>query len=114
MYLAAVKAAQTSYIFFVGWENGGWGNLVMANYGNEAHNRYTSHYAHLNSFSVSSGQTITKGNSIGVSGNTGVGNYHLHFHVSYYSNSANLTGMSGFYPNSNYPSALANCGYVQR
>jgi murein DD-endopeptidase MepM/ murein hydrolase activator NlpD len=114
MYLAAVKSAKTSTVDFAGWANGGWGNLVMASTYNLSPNIYTLHYAHLASISVSAGQNLNTGTHIGTSGNTGPSTYHLHFHIRKLSNSVNLTGMTGFYSNSNYPFVSANCGYVKR
>jgi len=56
----------------------GYGNLVKIDHGNG----FTTYYAHLNSFSVSEGQTVTKGTQVGGMGNTG-NSYgtHLHFGV---------------------------------
>jgi len=116
MYLKWVKSSKTSYVFFAGWADGGWGNLVMANYNSgKPSENYTLHYAHLSQISVGYGQNVSKGANIGKSGDTGIpSSYHLHFHVRKGANSVNLTGMSGFYPNSNYLSIFAECGRVQR
>lgn len=114
MYLAPVKSAHRSWIDFSGWANGGWGNLVMASTDFLFPRVYTLHYAHLDSISVSPGQELGTGGHVGTSGNTGVGNYHLHFHIRSSSDSVDLTGMSGFYPDSDYPDNFADCGYVAR
>lgn len=116
MYLKWVKSSKTSWVFFAGWADGGWGNLVMANYNNGGPGEnYTLHYAHLSQISVVYGQNVNQGANIGKSGDTGVpGSFHLHFHVRKSANSVNLTDMSGFYPDSDYPFNFAECGYMQR
>lgn len=111
MYLAPVKSSKTSWVDFAGWASGGWGNLVMASTDFLFPDVYTLHYAHLSSISVSGGQQLGTGSHVGTSGDTGVsGSYHLHFHVRSGANSVNLTGMSGFFPDSDYPDNFADCG----
>ncbi len=114
MYKDDVKSSHMSWVDFAGWANGGWGNLVMASTDHLFSNVYTLHYAHLKSISVSGGQQIGNGSHIGTSGNTGTSAYHLHFHIRSSTNSVDLTGMDGFYPDSDYPDNYATCGYVQR
>jgi murein DD-endopeptidase MepM/ murein hydrolase activator NlpD len=67
-----VKAA------FAGWNDQGYGNLVIIEHGDGTR----SYYAHLSSISVSSGTSVNGGTTIGNVGSTGysTGN-HLHFEV---------------------------------
>lgn len=58
-----------------GW-SGGWGISVVLDHGNGL----TSRYAHLSRIGVSLGQSITQGNVVGYSGNSGFSTGpHLHF-----------------------------------
>lgn len=62
-----------------GW-NGGYGNIITIDHGGGVKTRY----AHMQSFSVSVGQSVSAGQYIGACGNTGrvygeSGGYHLHF-----------------------------------
>ncbi len=60
-----------------GW-NGGYGNYIVVKHKNGTQTLY----AHLNSISVDKGQTVTRGQSIARSGNTGQSTGpHLHFEV---------------------------------
>jgi murein DD-endopeptidase MepM/ murein hydrolase activator NlpD len=60
-----------------GW-NGGWGKTILVDHGNGK----TSRYAHLSKLRVEVGDTVTQGQIIGNSGNTGYSTGpHLHFEV---------------------------------
>lgn len=60
-----------------GW-NGGYGNYVVIKHSNGAQTLY----AHMNSVSISQGQTVSQGASIGTVGNTGRSTgSHIHFEV---------------------------------
>lgn len=72
-----VGAAADGVVIFVGWL-GGYGRLVLVEHPGDI----ITAYAHLSSFTVSTGQEITAGTSVGGIGCTGrcTGN-HLHFEV---------------------------------
>jgi len=72
-----VRAAFSGVIILLstGW-SGGYGNEIVASHGGGVATRY----AHLSRFSVSTGQTVSQGEIIGYSGNTGRSTGpHLHF-----------------------------------
>ncbi|CAM5560213.1 peptidoglycan DD-metalloendopeptidase family protein [Streptomyces diastaticus] len=73
----SVKAIGAGTVVSAGW-SGSYGNEVVIQH---ADGKY-SQYAHLSSLSVSSGQTVTGGQQIGLSGSTGNSTGpHLHFEV---------------------------------
>ena len=73
----AVVAADGGVVILAQWYYG-YGNCVMINHGNGM----VTLYGHLNSMSVSPGQTVSKGQQIGIMGNTGDSfGIHLHFEV---------------------------------
>ncbi len=73
----SVAAADGGTVTFAGW-NGSYGKMVKISHGNGLE----TCYAHLNTISVSYGQQIAKGSSIGTVGNTGNSTGpHLHFEV---------------------------------
>ena len=72
-----VISASVGKVIFAGWNNDGYGNLVMVQNG-----EYVFYYAHLKSISVSYGQEVNYLTQIGVQGATGyVTGEHLHFEV---------------------------------
>ena len=74
-----------------GW-NGGWGNYVMIDHGNGMQTLY----AHMSSRAVSVGQTVSRGQTIGYVGSTGISTgAHLHFEM--YVNGSKID------PQSRYP-----------
>ena len=75
----SVYAVQDGTVVVAGWENGtGYGNVVIIDHGSG----YYTRSAHLNKVSVSEGDTVTQGQKIGESGNTGGDyGYHLHFEL---------------------------------
>ena len=78
-YGSAIYAADSGTVVRSadGW-NGGWGNYVMINHGNGLQTLY----AHMSSRAVSTGQQVSRGQTIGYVGSTGMSTGpHLHFEV---------------------------------
>ena len=76
-YGSAIYAADSGTVVRSadGW-NGGWGNYVMIDHGNGMQTLY----AHMSSRAVSVGQTVSRGQTIGYVGSTGMSTgAHLHF-----------------------------------
>jgi murein DD-endopeptidase MepM/ murein hydrolase activator NlpD len=74
---SSVLAAASGIVTYVGYM-GTAGNAVIIDHGNG----YTTMYYHLSSFAVSTGQSVTAGQTIAYSGNTGAtSGPHLHFAV---------------------------------
>ena len=78
-YGTPILAADAGRVVVAGWPaNEGYGNRVMIDHGNG----YTTLYAHMASISVSAGQTVNRGDKIGLEGSTGRSTGpHLHFEV---------------------------------
>ncbi|WP_155055813.1 M23 family metallopeptidase [Streptomyces blattellae] len=73
----SLKAVGAGTVVSAGW-GGAYGNQVVVRLADG----YYAQYAHLSSISVSSGQTVTGGQQIGLSGATGnVTGPHLHFEI---------------------------------
>ncbi len=76
-----VVAADGGYVVHVGRDNGGYGNHLMINHGNG----YETLYAHLSVILVEPGQSVRRGQPIGLSGNSGHSTGpHLHFELRQY------------------------------
>lgn len=72
-----VHAAAAGTVVSAGWMSG-YGNYIEIDHGNG----YYTAYGHLSSFNVSAGQTVSRGQQIAVSGNTGISTGpHLHYEV---------------------------------
>jgi murein DD-endopeptidase MepM/ murein hydrolase activator NlpD len=75
-----VYAADSGVVVYAGWNNWGYGNVVVINHGNG----WQSLYAHLSSFNVTCGQSVERGSAIGTIGETGnATGSHLHFELMY-------------------------------
>jgi murein DD-endopeptidase MepM/ murein hydrolase activator NlpD len=90
---AAVVAADTGRVIFAGWNDWGYGNLVVLDHGNG----WTTYYAHLSSVGVGCGQTVQRGGYVGGVGSTGNSTgYHLHFEMRWGHNPDNPAYYIGF------------------
>ena len=76
-YGSSVLAADSGTVILAGW-NGGYGNCVVISHGNGI----TTLYGHMSSIAVSSGQSVSQGQTIGYVGSTGNSTGpHLHWEV---------------------------------
>lgn len=74
----AVYAADNGVVVYAGWNNWGYGNVVVINHGNS----WQTLYAHLSAISVGCGQSVFQGSVIGAIGSTGNSTgSHLHFEM---------------------------------
>lgn len=72
-----VEATMDGKVVYAGWNNQGYGNLVIVENG-----AYKTYYAHLSSIPVSVGDSVNAGTTIGLSGNTGNSTGpHLHYEI---------------------------------
>ena len=73
-----VYATDAGVVVYAGWNNYGYGNMIMVDHGNN----FQSLYAHLNGISVGCGQSVGQGDLIGTIGSTGRSSgSHLHFEI---------------------------------
>lgn len=73
-----VYATDAGVVVYAGWNNYGYGNMIMIDHGNN----FQSLYAHLSGISVGCGQSVGQGDLIGAIGNTGRSSgSHLHFEI---------------------------------
>jgi murein DD-endopeptidase MepM/ murein hydrolase activator NlpD len=76
----AVYATDAGVIVYAGWNDWGYGNLIIVDHGNG----WQSLYGHLSQINVSCGQGVGQGDVIGLVGTTGHSTGpHLHFELSY-------------------------------
>lgn len=77
---APIAASDGGYVTYAGWNNQGYGNLVVIDHGNG----FSTFYAHLSSWFVAPGQSVARGQVIGAMGSTGRSTGpHLHFEIRY-------------------------------
>ncbi len=75
---APVYASDSGYVVFAGWDDTGYGNLIIINHGNG----FVTYYAHLSKILVSAGTSVLRGAKIGLVGSTGRSTgSHLHFEI---------------------------------
>jgi murein DD-endopeptidase MepM/ murein hydrolase activator NlpD len=73
-----VISADTGVVSFAGCINWGYGCHIIVDHGNG----YQTLYAHLSSINVSVGQSVGRGEGIGIMGSTGRSTgTHLHFEI---------------------------------
>jgi len=71
-------ATDAGVVVYAGWNNYGYGNMIMIDHGNN----FQSLYAHLSGINVGCGQSVGQGDLIGSIGNTGNSSgSHLHFEI---------------------------------
>lgn len=72
-----VKATMDGKVVYAGWNNEGYGNLIIVENG-----PYRTYFAHLSKIPVKIGDKVTAGMVVGYSGNTGNSTGpHLHYEV---------------------------------
>ena len=75
---APVIAADSGYVVAAGWDDGGYGRMVVIDHGNG----FQTLYAHLQVYYVEAGSSVAKGQAIAEVGTTGNSTGpHLHFEV---------------------------------
>ncbi|HET9587172.1 MAG TPA: peptidoglycan DD-metalloendopeptidase family protein [Anaerolineales bacterium] len=73
-----VYASDAGVIVYAGWNNYGYGNMILIDHGGG----FQSLYAHLSGLNVGCGQSVGQGDVIGAIGNTGRSSgAHLHFEI---------------------------------
>jgi len=73
-----VYATDAGVVVYAGWNNYGYGNMIMVDHGNG----FQSLYAHLSAYNVGCGQSVGQGDVIGAIGTTGRSSgSHLHFEI---------------------------------
>lgn len=85
-----VKATMGGKVIYAGWNNEGYGNLVIVQNG-----PYKTYYAHLSEIPVQIGDQVSAGSTVGLSGNTGNSTGpHLHYEVRYQNNHIDPTSFT--------------------
>lgn len=87
--MPGVVAADSGKVIYAGWDATGYGNMVLIDHGNG----YRTRYGHLSQIFVISGQSVSRGSSVGRMGSTGRSTGpHLHFEI--YLNGARLNPLN--------------------
>lgn len=74
----AIYASDSGVVVYSGWNDWGYGNMVVIDHGNG----WQTLYAHLSSYNVGCGASVTQGQVIGTMGSTGNSSGpHLHFEI---------------------------------
>lgn len=77
----SIKASNGGKVIYSGWY-GGYGKVVIIDHGIVGGHPMTTLYAHMSTIKVNNGQTVTKGQVIGLEGTTGYSTGpHCHFEV---------------------------------
>ncbi len=72
-----VVATHSGVVMFAGWRTDGYGNLIIVQSG-----IFITYYGHLTDFNVETGQPVTRGSVIGLSGSTGNSTGpHVHYEI---------------------------------
>ena len=75
---APILAADSGHVVIAGWDNTGYGNMVVVDHGNG----FQTLYGHLQAYYVNAGDNVVKGQQIGEMGSTGNSTGpHLHFEI---------------------------------
>lgn len=75
-----ISASDGGVVIHAGWDNTGYGNMVMVDHGNG----YRTLYAHMSHIYVTLGQMVTHGQTLGQMGSTGRSTgTHCHFEIRY-------------------------------
>ena len=91
-YGTSIVASDGGTISWCG-EKGGYGNCIMIDHGNG----YYTLYGHMSSYAVSYGDAVSKGQTIGYVGSTGVSTGpHLHFEIRYGDSCLDPEAVAGF------------------
>ena len=73
-----IKPIMPGVVAYAGWDNSGYGNLVIL----EHQNNIQSYYAHLSNVEVKTGETVTMDTEVGKMGETGhATGPHLHLEI---------------------------------
>jgi murein DD-endopeptidase MepM/ murein hydrolase activator NlpD len=84
-----VVASDSGYVVYAGWDNSGYGNLIILDHGNG----YRTYYAHLSKMLVRQGESVGQGQRIGSVGSTGNSTGpHLHFEIRWHNVQRNPFG----------------------
>lgn len=108
----SVYAAESGEVLHADWW-GNYGKLLKMKSGN-----YEHFYGHLSAYYwyIWVGNTISRGELVAFTGDTGLGDAHLHFEIRNRNTNhgVDMSAVNGFSPNSSYPGqngvAVTNCG----